>query len=253
MLLDLGNSRLKAAVGSADGGLSGSARRAIATRASARVGAALGGLPGGVVTRCAPMLPGGGGRGPRRCTAWLGCARGVPAREREAAGVRCAYAEPARLGADRWAALLGARGLTEGACLVADAGSALTLDAMAPGGSTSAAGSSRAWHDAGGAGGPHGRPGGAAPCLPVPDAAAAFPVDTGPAMEQGARSWLRPAPSRRAPRLEAACGGAGRGCSWRGAMRPRSWRRSLPGAQSCRTRAAGAGARRRGGLICRRA
>jgi type III pantothenate kinase len=48
-----------------------------------------------------------------------------------ACGVRCAYAEPARLGADRWAALLGARGMTRGACLVADAGSALTIDAMA--------------------------------------------------------------------------------------------------------------------------
>ena len=49
----------------------------------------------------------------------------------QACGVRCAYAEPARLGADRWAALLGARGLTGGPCLVVDAGSALTIDAMA--------------------------------------------------------------------------------------------------------------------------
>lgn len=47
-----------------------------------------------------------------------------------AGGVTCAYAEPARLGADRWAALVGARGLTDHPCLVVDAGSALTADAL---------------------------------------------------------------------------------------------------------------------------
>ena len=47
-----------------------------------------------------------------------------------AGGVTCAYAEPVRLGADRWAALVGARGLTDHPCLVVDAGSALTADAL---------------------------------------------------------------------------------------------------------------------------
>lgn len=48
-----------------------------------------------------------------------------------AGGVRCAYPEPGRLGADRWAALVGARTLTGEACLVVDAGSAVTVDALA--------------------------------------------------------------------------------------------------------------------------
>jgi type III pantothenate kinase len=51
-----------------------------------------------------------------------------------AAGVTCAYAEPSRLGADRWAALVGARARTSGPCLVVDAGSAITVDAMQAGG-----------------------------------------------------------------------------------------------------------------------
>lgn len=44
-------------------------------------------------------------------------------------GVTNHYAEPARLGADRWAALIGARSLQPGkACLVVNAGTATTVD-----------------------------------------------------------------------------------------------------------------------------
>ncbi len=45
-------------------------------------------------------------------------------------GVTCGYADPARFGADRWAALVGARGLLPGPLLVIDAGTALTADAL---------------------------------------------------------------------------------------------------------------------------
>jgi type III pantothenate kinase len=45
-------------------------------------------------------------------------------------GVRNAYAEPAQLGADRWAALIGARHLHGGACLVVNAGTATTADML---------------------------------------------------------------------------------------------------------------------------
>jgi type III pantothenate kinase len=53
--------------------------------------------------------------------------------KREACGVLNAYPEPGRLGADRWAALIGAhaRGLSP-ACIV-DAGSALTVDGLSGG------------------------------------------------------------------------------------------------------------------------
>lgn len=49
-------------------------------------------------------------------------------------GVRNGYREPSRLGADRWAALVGARARTAAACVVANAGTAITVDALDPSG-----------------------------------------------------------------------------------------------------------------------
>ena len=46
-------------------------------------------------------------------------------------GIRNAYAEPARLGIDRWLAILGARELFKGALCVVDCGTALTIDVLA--------------------------------------------------------------------------------------------------------------------------
>ncbi|MDR2789168.1 MAG: type III pantothenate kinase [Candidatus Accumulibacter sp.] len=43
-------------------------------------------------------------------------------------GVRNAYERPERLGSDRWAAMIGARAKTSGACLVVCAGTATTVD-----------------------------------------------------------------------------------------------------------------------------
>lgn len=49
----------------------------------------------------------------------------------ECCGVRNGYAQPAQLGADRWAALVGARGIVaEGGCLVICAGTATTIDRL---------------------------------------------------------------------------------------------------------------------------
>lgn len=45
-------------------------------------------------------------------------------------GVRNHYAAPSQLGADRWAALIGARALHRGACLVVSAGTATTVDLL---------------------------------------------------------------------------------------------------------------------------
>lgn len=47
-----------------------------------------------------------------------------------AGGVQNAYREPDRLGVDRWVAMIGARATTGAACLVVDAGTAITLDAI---------------------------------------------------------------------------------------------------------------------------
>jgi type III pantothenate kinase len=45
-------------------------------------------------------------------------------------GVTNGYDDPAQLGCDRWAALIGARRICAGACVVVTAGTALTVDAL---------------------------------------------------------------------------------------------------------------------------
>ncbi len=51
-----------------------------------------------------------------------------------AAGVRNRYSRPEQLGADRWTALIGARALTQAACMVVDCGTAVTADALSAAG-----------------------------------------------------------------------------------------------------------------------
>ena len=48
----------------------------------------------------------------------------------EQLGVRCAYAEPSRLGVDRWVAVLAAYHAARGAACAIDAGTAVTFDAV---------------------------------------------------------------------------------------------------------------------------
>jgi type III pantothenate kinase len=50
--------------------------------------------------------------------------------KRRQCGVTNNYRQPARLGADRWAALIGARALVRGPCLVVTAGTATTADIL---------------------------------------------------------------------------------------------------------------------------
>lgn len=50
--------------------------------------------------------------------------------EAQRCGVRSAYNDPAQLGSDRWAALIGAWHLFGGPCVVANAGTTLTVDAL---------------------------------------------------------------------------------------------------------------------------
>jgi len=51
-----------------------------------------------------------------------------------ACGIRNSYAEPERMGADRWVAMIAARALTHQACYVVDCGTAVTIDALAANG-----------------------------------------------------------------------------------------------------------------------
>jgi len=52
--------------------------------------------------------------------------------EAERCGVRSRYAQPGKLGADRWAALVAAHALQPGGCLVVNAGTATTVDRLSP-------------------------------------------------------------------------------------------------------------------------
>lgn len=60
---------------------------------------------------------------------------GLDARRLEATASACGvtngYQDPGRLGADRWAALLGARGVVDGPACIIDAGTAMTADVLA--------------------------------------------------------------------------------------------------------------------------
>ena len=49
-------------------------------------------------------------------------------------GVTSAYDNPSQLGPDRWAALVAARGLHDGPCLVVNSGTATTIDRLSAGG-----------------------------------------------------------------------------------------------------------------------
>jgi type III pantothenate kinase len=49
-------------------------------------------------------------------------------------GVLNGYQNPSQLGSDRWAALIAARGLAQGDCVVVQAGTAVTVDALAASG-----------------------------------------------------------------------------------------------------------------------
>jgi type III pantothenate kinase len=49
---------------------------------------------------------------------------------RQACGIRSGYRHPRRLGVDRWVAMIGAWAELEAACIVVDAGTAVTIDAI---------------------------------------------------------------------------------------------------------------------------
>lgn len=133
LLLDLGNSRLKWAL--SDG-------------TELRFGAAVAHEPGGLGD-LSPIWAAAAGAG----SVWLSSTalslspaliQAVAERldletqvfvsPKEALGIRSAYDQPATLGSDRFLAMAGARAQVSGAFLVADAGTALTLDMVDDGG-----------------------------------------------------------------------------------------------------------------------
>lgn len=64
----------------------------------------------------------------------FGCPLRFARAEARACGVTNAYPDPSRLGVDRWVALIGARAAVDSACVLVDAGTALTIDVLDEGG-----------------------------------------------------------------------------------------------------------------------
>ena len=62
--------------------------------------------------------------------AHCGCELRFAKTERAAFGVSNAYKQPRRMGVDRWVALIGAWAEMQSSCLVVDAGTAVTIDAL---------------------------------------------------------------------------------------------------------------------------
>ncbi|WP_166212450.1 type III pantothenate kinase [Cognatiluteimonas telluris] len=132
-LFDLGNTRLKCAPLEGDGIVVERARLDIAHDGARMFPAtALDGLPSRFENAFVASVA-----GDELTTALLDaltqrCTRVTRVRtQRSCAGVRIAYTEPRRLGADRFLALLGAHARGAGASLVVGVGTALTIDLLA--------------------------------------------------------------------------------------------------------------------------
>ena len=128
LVLDAGNSRLKWAESRPDGWFPGSSfpltgdAPPVEWQALARPERVVGGSVAGASAgeRIAAWTRAQWGREPE----WLGSTA-------EAFGVRNAYREPARLGIDRWAALLSAHRAELAPVCIVDCGSAITVDVLA--------------------------------------------------------------------------------------------------------------------------
>ncbi|MEL7449805.1 MAG: type III pantothenate kinase [Pseudomonadota bacterium] len=125
LLIDAGNSRIKWALSSADG---------LEAHGVAETGA---GLPAVLTQLPAQRVMIGsvaGDEHDHELQAALRDAGHGPVTfatvQRDCCGLKIAYEVPARLGVDRWLAMLGGQGLVDGALCIADAGTALTVDAV---------------------------------------------------------------------------------------------------------------------------
>lgn len=127
LLVDIGNSRIKWMLQASDGtSASAAVAHVDAEAAWAELGAGVEEVVAANVageTRRA-LLEGVVAR------LW-GCSVRWVTATRRAGGVINAYAEPERLGSDRWAALVAARARGDGPVWVVDCGTALTIDALA--------------------------------------------------------------------------------------------------------------------------
>ncbi len=135
LLLDLGNTRLKWALSDADGTIGRVTALAWDTaQFETHLASVLAALPvietAWLATVAAPSRE----RQVRQALAAAGIAVQAVQPAAQVCGVHLAYADPARLGVDRMLALVAAQAAGQSPCVVASAGTALTLDALTDGG-----------------------------------------------------------------------------------------------------------------------
>jgi type III pantothenate kinase len=130
-LFDLGNSRLKAVALRADGRLAEDTLIEVPHAGAQLPGGALAALPPAFDSAFVASVAGDGITASLLDALAGRCTRISRVRsQRECAGVRIAYADPRRLGVDRFLALLAARARQANAALVVGVGTALTLDLL---------------------------------------------------------------------------------------------------------------------------
>lgn len=126
LAIDAGNTRIKWGVYD---GVRWLEQGALPTAESHRLGVEL--APAGLVDRVVIANVAGEPVRTALSNAWPRVAPPVWVVGREAqCGIRSSYADPAQLGGDRWAALIGARGVCAGSCVVVNAGTTMTVDAL---------------------------------------------------------------------------------------------------------------------------
>lgn len=135
LLLDIGNTRLKWGVLD-EGGIRRTGHIAQETIRSEGLAAVTARLPREVDTVMASNVAGASFA--TRLSGVLGMHCGCDVHfartGKSACGVTNGYRQPRRMGVDRWVAMIGAWGEFGGACLVIDAGTAVTIDALDAGG-----------------------------------------------------------------------------------------------------------------------
>jgi len=127
LCIDCGNSRLKWGLHDGRGWLK---QAAMPLAELGGLAQAFSGLPAPTVVIACSVA----GDEPRRAVERAAAALGLPltwlVSQSAQCGVTNGYTTPAQLGADRWAALIGARQLFPGDCLVVNAGTATTIDVL---------------------------------------------------------------------------------------------------------------------------
>jgi type III pantothenate kinase len=127
LAIDAGNTRVKWGIADENGWLR---HGWIATMEAANIGAALGGLPRSQRIVISNVAGENVCNAITRSVAPYGVEPHWITAQAHQCGVRSSYADPAQLGSDRWAALIAAWKIFGRACVVVNAGTTMTVDAL---------------------------------------------------------------------------------------------------------------------------